>query len=157
LRVLADASEALGIEGRRDVRVYTSDVPLNRFVDLVQPESETVRHLEQSARLVIANPMGSPVELAELRLSLTEWAANDSRLKEPLDLVSVSKKLSTVGSVGLQALEYLKSGSAPPAGWASRQRQVLDEIEKPDAEVRLAAVRPVRMLVDAVARMQGDK
>ena len=46
LRVLADASESLGIEGRRDARKYTSLVPLNRFVDAVPPESPVVRHLD---------------------------------------------------------------------------------------------------------------
>ena len=49
LRVLADASESLGIEGRRDERKYTSLVPLNRFVDAVPPESPVVRHLERMA------------------------------------------------------------------------------------------------------------
>jgi hexosaminidase len=39
LRILADASEALGIEGRRDARHYTSLVDLNRFVDAARPES----------------------------------------------------------------------------------------------------------------------
>src|ERR1700722_11203112 len=49
LRVLAEASESLGIEGRRDERKYTSLVPLNRLVDAVPPESPEVRHLEQMA------------------------------------------------------------------------------------------------------------
>ena len=56
LRVLADASEPLGIEGRRDARKYTSLVPLNRLVDAVPPESPEVRHLEQMAERVASNP-----------------------------------------------------------------------------------------------------
>ena len=39
LRVLADASESLEIQGRRDARKYTSLVPLNRFVDAVPPRA----------------------------------------------------------------------------------------------------------------------
>ena len=66
LRILADASEALGIEGRRDARHYTSEIPLNRFVDAVRPESESVRHLEQAVRNI-----SSPSERAELEATLT--------------------------------------------------------------------------------------
>ena len=56
LRVLADASESLEIQGRRDARKYTSLVPLNRFVDAVPPESPVVRHLTQMAEQVASNP-----------------------------------------------------------------------------------------------------
>jgi hypothetical protein len=81
LRVLADASEALGIEGRRDARQYTSLVDLNRFVDAARPESESVRRMERAARKVLATPDGSAREAAELRATLTAWAENDARLQ----------------------------------------------------------------------------
>ncbi|MGA3186616.1 MAG: family 20 glycosylhydrolase [Bryobacteraceae bacterium] len=145
LRVLADASEALGIEGRRDAHHYTSEVPLNRFVDAVRPESEIVRHLELAVQRLAAN------DLAELEVSLTEWSKNETRWKPPAELASLSRKLSLLGSIGLRALEYLKKGAAPPAGWVSQQLQVVNEIQKPNAEVMLAAARPVRLLLEAVS------
>jgi hexosaminidase len=157
LRILADASEALGIDGRYKARAYSSEVPLNRFVDLVRPESESIRRLEQCARVFIANHTNSLTEVASLRISLSTWADNESRLSPPAELTSLSHKLTTVGSIGLQALEYLRTGTAAPAGWAARQGEILDEIQKPDAEVTLAAVRPVRLLVDAIAGKQADK
>jgi hexosaminidase len=152
LRILADASEALGIEGRRGARKYTSEVPLSRFVDAVRPESESVRHLEQAVRRVAASPSGALSELAEVHVRLTEWAENDSRLKTSGELTQLSRNLSILGSVGLRALEYLRSSQALPDGWLPQQIQVLDEIQKPNAEVTLAAVRPVRMLLEALAR-----
>ena len=157
LRILADASEALGIDGRYKARAYSSEVPLNRFVDLVRPESESIRRLEQSARVVTADSKNSAKDVANLRISFSTWAENESRLSAPGELNSLSHKLTTVGLIGLQALEYLRTGTAAPAGWAARQGQILDEIEKPGAEVTLAAVRPVRLLVDAVAQKQADK
>jgi hexosaminidase len=157
LRVLADASEALGIEVRRGARRYTSEIPLNRFVDAVRPESESVRHLEQEVQEVAVNLSGSPAALADLKVRLTEWSENDSRLKPPAELASLSRNLSTVGSVGLRALEYLKAGTAAPGDWVSRQLHVLDEIQKPNAEVKLAAVRPVRLLLEAVSRNGRNK
>ena len=80
LRVLADASESLGIEGRRDTRKYTSLVPLNRFVDAVPPESPVVRHLARMAKEVAANPGLSKAEIAGLRAAFTEWSANDAQM-----------------------------------------------------------------------------
>jgi hexosaminidase len=156
LRILADASEALGIEGRRDARHYTSLVDLNRFVDAARPESESVRRTERAARKVLAAPDQSAREAAELRAMLTAWAENDARLQAPGELAGLSKNLSVLGSIGLRTLEYLRMGQAPPAGWIERQMAALTEMEKPEAEVKLAAVRPVRILLDGAAQRHSS-
>jgi hexosaminidase len=152
LRILADASEDQEIDGRRNARKYSSLVPLNRFVDAVPPESETVRRLERAATVA------GPADIAELRARLTEWAQNDARL-EPLieknsltvELVPLSRSLSTLGSIGLRTLEFLVQRQTPAEGWIQQQTQAIDELGKPIAEVRLAAVRPVRILLDRLA------
>ncbi len=156
LRVLADASEALGIEGRRDARHYSSLVPLNRFVDAVRPESEPVRRLELAARAVVAVPRGSTPAMAELHAAFTAWSDNDARFQGPNELAGLSKNLSILGSVGLQVLEYLRAGQTPPDGWIARQQATLADLEKPVAEVRLAAVRPVRILLEEAARERAS-
>lgn len=134
LRTWADAVEATGIEIRRDARKYTSLVDLNRFPDAVRPESETVRHLE------LAADRRAPADVAELKLTLNQWAAN-----------GLSQNLASVGAIGLQALEYVESKRPAPAEWLAEQKQVLDAFEKPSGEVVLAAVRPVRMLLGALS------
>ena len=53
--------------------------------------------------------------------------------------------------MGLQALEYLKAGKAP-GGWAAGQLKEIERIRRPDAEVSLAAYRPVMVLVEAVGK-----
>ncbi len=67
LRILADASESAraGDHGRR---AKDSLTPLNRFVDAVRPESESVRHLELLAR------SATPADLAVLRAQFALWA-----------------------------------------------------------------------------------
>jgi hexosaminidase len=156
LRVLADASEALGIEGRRDARHYTSLVDLNRFVDAARPESESVRRMERAARKILATPDGSAREMAELRSTLTAWAENDSRLQPAGELAGLSKNLSALGSIGLRTLEYLRPGEAPPEHWIEQQMAALSEMERPEAEVNLAAVRPVRILLEGAARRESS-
>ena len=150
LRVLADASEALGIAGRRDARQYTSLVPLNRFVDAVRPESELVQRLERD---VAATPENSSAA-AELRVMLAEWAASATRLQPVAkdnalvaELLPLAENLAATGQIGLRALEYIEKGAPAPAGWVEQQKRELDGLEKPVAEVRLAAVRPVRLLL----------
>ncbi len=155
LRVLADASEALGIEGRRDARKYSSLVDLNRFVDAVRPESESVRQLEMSARRILANPAAAR-ESATLRTAFVDWEENDARLAPPTDLASLSRNLSILGSIGLRALEYLKAPERMPDEWVEQQRAILHELGSPAAEVNLAAVRPVRILIDGIAARQAN-
>ena len=43
------------------------------------------------------------------------------------------------------------TGAEPPAGWIGQQSRTLDAMVKPSAEVKLAAVRPVKTLLDALA------
>jgi hexosaminidase len=142
LQALADVSEATGIEVRRDARKYTSLVPLNRFVDAVPPESETVRHLEAAAST------RSEPAMEELRAAFTGWTINRVTVAE---LQTLSTNLAVCGVIGLEALRYLKTGKPAPAGWVAKQNQTLDGMKPPCAEVMLAASRPVRILLTALA------
>ena len=153
LRVLADASESLGIEGRRDTRKYTSLVPLNRFVDAVPPESAVVRHLVSMAQKVAADPRGAAPEIDHLRAAFTGWSAN--QVTENFltsELIPLSKNLSNLGSTGLRALEFLTASKSPAPDWVAEQIHAIDQMEKPVAEVHLAAAAPVRILLEALAR-----
>jgi hexosaminidase len=154
LRVLADASESLGIEGRRDERKYTSLVPLNRLVDAVPPESPEVRHLEQMAERAASNPRAAKAEIEGLRAAFTEWSVNDGQIAGNFltsELMPLSNNLSNLGFIGLRALEFLAAGKSASPDWTAEQLQQLDAMEKPIAEVRLAATRPVRILLSAMA------
>jgi len=122
-------------------------VPLIRFVDAVRPESESVRHLEQEVRRLLA---GSE-ESVDLRATFRAWAENDARLQPSGELVEISKNLSQLGSIGLHALDYFRHIEPLPSGWAAEQLTAIDRMQKPQAEVMLAATRPVRLLVQALA------
>ena len=151
LRVLADASEARGLGTGR--RAKDTETPLNRFVDAARPESEMVRHLELAAR------KADPADLTTLRGVFEVWAANDVRfqaLAEDNALLEevrpLSKDLSTLGVMGLQILDYLGSGKPAPADWLTAQSKELTRIARPSAEVLLAGTRPVKILLDALAK-----
>jgi hexosaminidase len=153
LRVLADVVEAQGLGPRARAQKYTSMVPLNRLVDAARPESETARHLELAAQKL------TPENAALLRERFAEWSVNDARfvaLAEGnalmAELKPLSKDLSALGVMGLQALNYLSGAQTAPADWAAAQSKELTRMQRVSAEVVLAATRPVKVLVDAVGK-----
>jgi hexosaminidase len=152
---LAAVSEATGIEGRRDLRDNASRIPLNRFVDAATPESELARKLEGLVKVLPADRAA----VQQLRATLAEWADIDARLKPVLEanailaeILPLAANLATAGRIGLTALNYIDENRPAPEGWAAAQIEALNRLEQPTAQVRLAAVRPVRLLVLAVPR-----
>jgi hexosaminidase len=144
LRVLAEASEAQGHGGRSNA---TSLTPLNRFVDAIPPENESVRAMELAAARFVKDP--ARAEDAEyLRERFAQWAANHARF-EPLargnvfleELSPLSTDLSALGRLGLELLAAIEGGQT--------LRVELPRLEQSKAEVALAAVRPVKLLLDA--------
>jgi len=157
LRVLADASVALGLGPRARARKYTSLIPLNRFVDAVRPESESVRQLELMATRYLSSH--DALDAALLREAFTRWLSNDARFQTLaegnallLELKPLSKDLSELGSMGLKALDYLDGKQTAPGDWAAIQTAELTRIQKPNVEVTLEAYKPVKVLVDGLAR-----
>jgi hexosaminidase len=157
LRVLADASEARGLGTGR--RAKDSLTALNRFVDAARPESETVRHLESLARKVAAARIADPADLATLRAVFSVWAANDVRFQVLAkdnallaEVRSLSKDLSALGAMGLEILDDWAAGKPAPPDWVAAQAKELARIERPNAEVLLAGTRPVKILLDGLAR-----
>jgi hexosaminidase len=122
LRILADASEALGLGTGRRGRP-TGTMPLNRFVDACLPESELARNMELAARRFVANPAGDAADGAMLRRQFETWAANDA-LFQPLaesnkllgEVSPLSQDLAALGEAGMQLLEYLTPPPPAPAG-----------------------------------------
>jgi hexosaminidase len=157
LRILADASEARGLGTGR--RARTTDTPLNRFVDAARLESESVRALELIARRLAAAKPPDAADVALLRAQFTQWAANDARF-QPLaadngmlaEVRPLSKDLSSLGAAGLKILDYLEAGKPAPDDWMSSQAKELARMQRPSAEVLLAAVRPVKILFDELGR-----
>ncbi|MCX6633253.1 MAG: family 20 glycosylhydrolase [Candidatus Solibacter sp.] len=154
LRVLADAVEGLGLGPRARAGKYTSLTPMNRLADAARPESESVRALELAAAKVAANPKGSLADAAALRREFSRWAANDARFQElaaenPLlaELKPLSRDLAALGNAGLKLLDALEKGQAPAAAFVAEQTRGITRMEKPAAEVNLAATRPVKVLL----------
>ena len=153
LRTLADAVEATGLGNGRGRGVqprYAQQTPLNRLVDAARPESELVRAMELAAKHM------TPDDASFLREQFTVWAANDARF-QPLingngllaELAPLSKDLSALGAAGLKILDAIASGQALPTDWVALENAEITRMQRQVVEVRMAAARPVKVLLDA--------
>ncbi len=151
LRTVADAVEPFGIDVRQAARHYSSSTPLNRLVDAARPESESTAHLEQLVRSGRNND--------QLRATFTLWTLSPQFISQDnyllAEVASVARDLAEVGTIGLQILDQMKSGNPATENWIIEKKQLLDKLEQPRAEVRLAAVRPVRALLEQMSHSPG--
>jgi hexosaminidase len=136
----------------------TSATPLNRLVDAIPLESATARHFGELVDKFIATSCHDAAADARLRAELTAWRDNDANL-QPLALRSFlvkevsasSQDLSTLGTVGLAALDFIGKKQRAPDDWKAQQLAVLQQIQKPKGQLLLMPVPAVQKLVEAAA------
>lgn len=148
LKVLADVVEPVKEYARGRFRDYTQQTPLNRMVDTVLPESDVARNF---GRMVDH----STENRAEVRNWLTLWRDNAANLEPAIgssellkEIEPVSRDVSRMGAIGLQALDYREKGQRPPEGWLKRQNAFLEAAKKPRAEVVVAIAGPIGRLIN---------
>ncbi|HTS51528.1 MAG TPA: family 20 glycosylhydrolase [Bryobacteraceae bacterium] len=150
LKTLADVLEPANISQRMRAGKYSQNTPLNRLVDAVRPESQVAREF---AALV------DRMDRVQLRAWLTRWRDNGAKVRPLLESsfllkqdIPVSENLSRLGSIGLQALEFIERNRRPPARWVAQQRVFIQDASKIHAEVRLAPAAPVEKLIEKAGR-----
>jgi hypothetical protein len=57
--------------------------------------------------------------------------------------------MTALGTLGLEALAYLRNGSAPPDGWADAALARIKTAEEPRAETQFAMLSGMRLVVAA--------
>ena len=164
LVTLADACESMGIDGRARTRYYSSHVPLTTFNDALWPESELIWKL-----------VTMPIDNKTFHDVFQTWSFNHVRLRglfraggkkqqEKLwvqDVQELSKNLATVGEIGLRILNYRAKGVLHSDRhnnmnqwtlnkWIQHHRETLNLLERGVSEIQLAAVRPVKRLLDTI-------
>jgi hexosaminidase len=136
----------------------TSATPLNRLVDAVPLESATARHFGELVDKFIAATCHDPATEARLRAELTAWRDNDAKLQALAqrsffvkEVAATSQDLSAMGAVGLAALDFIAKGQRAPDDWKAQQLAVLQQIEKPKAQLLLMPAPAVQKLVGAAS------
>jgi hexosaminidase len=94
----------------------------------------------------------------EVRHRLAVWRDNDGML-QPLtqrsalvkEVSAVSQDLSTVGAIGIAALDWIAKGQPAGDAWKAEQSAVLELVKKPKAQLLMIPAPAVQKLVEAAA------
>jgi hexosaminidase len=160
LEVLAQAVQPASItiretEAEKAGGIQTSDVPLNRMVDAVAPESEAARNFALAVDAFVASKFQDSTAESYIRRKLTEWRDNDKALQPLLqnsfllkEVAPVSQNLAALGAAGLQALDYIDARKAAPGEWRMQQVAMIQQVAKPTADLVLAVAPAVQKLVE---------
>ncbi len=160
LRTLADAVEPVKdyTRGATAPAEATSATPLNRVVDAVPLESDVARRFAEQVDRLASSSCRDADAAAQLRAQLSAWRDNDARL-QPLaqrsflvkEVAATSQDLSAVAAVGLAALDFAAKGGAAPDDWKAQQLTVIEQVQKPKAQLLLMPAPAIQKLVEAVA------
>jgi hexosaminidase len=162
LRTLADVVEPVKGYSRSNLAKSepTALLPLNRMIDVAQPESAAARRFSGLVDSFVSGQIKPGVE-PQIRAMLTKWRDNEIKLRPLADkssfvqeVVPLSQNLSALGTTGLQALDYLDRGKKAPDGWKTQQLALVQQANQPKAELLLMVASPVQKLIQASA---GDK
>jgi len=163
LEVLARAVQPASItiretEAQKAGGIQTSDVPLNRMVDAIAPESEDAREFSLAVDQFLASKFQDSTAESYIRRKLMEWRDNDSALQPLLqnsfllkEVAPVSQNLAALGTTGLQALDYIDARKAVPAEWKLQQVTMIQQAAKPTADLVLAVAPAVQKLVETAS------
>jgi hexosaminidase len=158
LRVLADVVEpgkdytrGETLKGPRD-----GDDPLNRLVDAVSPESDAARRFAALVQAYIQSGHQDRAAEAQIRAALTAWRDNDAKLQPLLqqsfllrEASPLSADLSSLGTNGLSALDYLDRSELSPEAWRKQQLALVERAKTAKANLLLMVAGPVQQLVEA--------
>jgi hexosaminidase len=158
LKTLADVVEPVkdyvrfeNVKGIWDFRA-----PLNRLIDEANPESETARRFQSLVQKYIQSRYQDHDAEVQIRSLLTTWRDNDAKLKPLIqgsfllrETAPLSDDLSSLGTAGLAALDYLGKSEVSPEAWRTQWLAQADTAKAPQANLLLVIVQPVRQLIEA--------
>jgi hexosaminidase len=157
LKVLASVVQPPRLYERQELRTFTDFTALNHLDDAVPPESETAREFNEIAKR-IASGKATPQDWQQAREWLVLWRDNDAKLQPLLqrsyltqDLAPVSRNLSEVAEIGLQALDDLKEHRVVNRDARQRNIEFLKLSAKPQAVLLLMVAPSVALLVQATS------
>jgi hexosaminidase len=126
---------------------------------VVPPPSDPKLNVDLSGDVPSGATPSAEVAVRRLRQRFLSWQAAGPRLLEDVqetprlsDSAVRAGQLGELAQVGLSALTYLQSHTAPPAGWLEQQMTIMDAAEKPSALVRFTFLHSMRKLVLAAAQ-----
>jgi hexosaminidase len=162
---LAKIAEPFGVSYREQLLVETQLTPLTHVADAVTPDVPFRRQFAAWADQLLSRAPNFSARPEALAQTFRQWgdlgpAFQDMERKAPVlaDCEGRVRDLENLGAAGLEALSYLQSRTAPPAGWKETRLALINEAEKTDKSIlKLSWLSSYRALILAAADVDGLK
>ncbi len=156
LRTFASVLEPVSFSERYHQQKTSQLTVLDRFVDAVRPDAPSGREFEQLTRLFLKDTKNKEVRDRLLtrfrRLSAAVPEVKEQMTRSPrMEDISVrADQLAALAAAGEEAVGFLSSGTAAPAGWGTAKAALVDAAKKPGGIVRFTMLDSLTTLFAAV-------
>lgn len=167
LGVLGNVASPEGANVREQVtrRGNTQLTPLVHVTDAVVPDPPFRRQFAALVDRFLDDAPKFAAGSEELTRTFQQWrdmgagfAAMSAQAPVLQDASSRVAQLQKLGSAGIEAMDYLRSGTTPPGGWKEAQLALIKLAETPDASLlKLPWMGSYRALILAAADVAGLK
>jgi hexosaminidase len=136
----------------------TSQTPLTRVVDVVNPESEVSRRFNQKVDQFVASSCKDAAIAADLRAQLTQWAKNDEGVQLAAqqsflvkEAAPASMAFSQAAQLAVTALDRISQGLPSPDDLKKQQTDALNvfEAQANKSQLTIPTLPAFQKLIDA--------
>lgn len=155
------------VKGYRRGRFYTGPGafhPLTRLVDAANTDSTDAREFNRMVDALLVDAPAFKNRAAGLEKKLQEYQALENQLK-PLasrspvlqEAETMSKNLSQLSAIGLEALKNLQAGRPSTPDWGTKSMEQLELIAQMKVPMEFSIAQSIRELVIAVTELEQLK
>jgi hexosaminidase len=160
LQTLASIVEPVKEYRRYQQRPQTMLSPLTGLVDTTPPDSESARRFGLMVEGLLSDAPRFQLYREEINQAFANWRDSGVALSPLIDrspaleeVRPLAKDLSDIGITGLEAISYLKLGTAATSEWRDAKLARLDDAAKPKAALEIMIIPGIRKLVIAAAEL----
>lgn len=157
LKNFVDVIEPVKIYNRNRLRKQNSYSPLTRVVDAARPDAAVARTFLKMVDHYFES-QDREDESAQVRAWLELWRDNHQALlpiiaASPIvaEIESLSKDLSEIAVIGLEALTLLETGQRASEEWKKKNLEILQKAKEPRGQTELMVVSAIEKLVNAAS------
>ena len=136
-------------------------MPLSRLVDAANTDSAAARRTETLVDSILNDAPNFNQGSQELSDSLSAWWMLASKDLQPVlenspalqEAIPLAMDLRQVSMIGIDAVQFLRSGKLPPPQWVEHSKVVLDQAGQAKLPLELSILRPIRELATAAVEL----
>jgi hexosaminidase len=158
LKNFVDVIEPVKIYNRGRLRPHTSYSPLTRVVDASRPDAAVARTFSRSVDDYLEKRHQNHASAEQIKFALGLWRDNHQALLPVIkaspvlaEIESLSKDLSEISGIGLEALTFLEQNQTAAASWKDEKLEALSRAKEPRGQTELMVVSAIEKLVVAAS------